>query len=595
MLPTAIRLAAQRGAGAIMPAARHVVVVGGVAGGASAAARLRRLDEAVSITVLERGPYASFANCGLPYFVGGTIVDEAKLLVATPELFADRFRIDVRTGCEVVALNPAAHALTVRGPDGVLWEEQYDACVLATGAKATELPVPGATGEGVFHLRSIPDSRAIRQWIMQHNARHATVVGAGFIGLEITHALRGRGLDVDLIEAQSQVMAPMDADFGPPIEAELTRNGVVVRCGETLAEVMRIGGRMAVRLGSGAEIATDFVIVAAGARPESTLAREAGLNVAESGGIVVDEQMRTSADGVWAVGDVVQGPRVLDHHQEIVPLAGLANRQGRVAAESIAGVPWNPAMRAVQATAICQAFDITMAMTGTLDKALRHTGWLEGSYHTVQTHPGHHASYYPGALPLHLKLAFAAADGRVLGAQAVGTAHEAVARRIDVIATAIQMGATVTDLAECELCYAPQFGSAKDPVNVIGMVAANVLAGLAPLSRWDDILASAQAVEAGGSATVTVLDVRTLEEFEEGHIPGAVHVTLENLRDAGTALPTGPLEVCCRVGQRAYIAVRLLRQRGVDARLLSGGYQTYLQRQSRGAAGYEDIVAPSIQ
>jgi len=592
------------GAGADHP--RRVLIVGGVAGGASTAARLRRLDETAEIIMFEKGPYASFANCGLPYYVGDVIKDASKLVVADNALFHDRFRIQVRTNTEVTAIDTEHKMLKVRKADGSEVQEPYDACVIATGASPVKLPIPGIEGPGVFHLRTIPDSEAIRAWIKRHNATHVTVVGAGFTGMELVHSLRDRGMDVTLVERLPHVMAPMDNEFAAPIEAELKRHGVDVVCGDGVAEVLRPEAPedpcrpMKVKLASGREITTSLVLSVAGARPTSQLAVAAGLEVTPRlRAVVVDSQMRTSAPDVWAVGDVVQSYRVLDHLGQVVPLAGLANRQGRVAAESIVGLDTH--MREVQATAVCRAFGITISMTGWLDKALQHDAerWPKGSYHVIHTHPGNHASYYPGATPLHMKLAFSAKDGRVLGAQAVGWSHESVVRRIDVISMCIQMKGTVHDLAELEACYAPQYGSAKDPVNVAGMLAVNVLKGLAVLSDWDAVMAAANAVASGEAQADAeadsglVVDVRLPEEFAAGSIPGAVNVPLETMRDASAldALPKGrPLHMLCRVGQRAYIAQRLLCQQGYDARLLSGGYQTYLALQPRGADGWKDIV-----
>jgi NADPH-dependent 2,4-dienoyl-CoA reductase/sulfur reductase-like enzyme/rhodanese-related sulfurtransferase len=540
---------------------RRVRIVGGVAGGASCAARLRRLDEHASITLYDRGPHVSFANCGLPYFVGDVIADESKLLVATPALFRDRFAIDVHTGTEAIAIDRARKTLTLRDvASGATSEEPYDVLVLAPGAAPIRPPLPGIDRPGVFAVRSIPDTRRIRAWIEARAAKQAVVVGGGFIGLEMAENLVHRGIAVTILEKLAQVMPPLDAEMAAPVMEHLRARGVALHLGDGLAAIEEEGGRLVVVAESGARLAADLVILAIGVRPETKLARDAGLAIGARGGIAVDEQMRTSDPAIWAVGDAVEVRDLLLGQETVLPLAGPANRQGRIAAESIAGRATR--FRGVQATAVVGVLGMTVASTGASEKGLRRAGVAD--FAKIYLHPGHHAGYYPGAQPIHLKLLFSRGDGRILGAQAAG--FEGVEKRIDVIATAIQLGGTVHDLAEAELCYAPQYGAAKDPVNLAGMIAANALAGDMPIADWDRL----------GAGDAVIVDVREPAEFAAGHVPGAINLPLHALRTRYAELPRDrAIWCCCGVGQRAYYATRFLRQHGYDAANLSGGYTTY--------------------
>ncbi|MFH1566853.1 MAG: FAD-dependent oxidoreductase [Gemmatimonadota bacterium] len=550
-------------------ATRRLLVVGGVAGGASCAARARRLSETAQITVFDRGHHVSFANCGLPYYVGDIIHSEADLLVATPELFARRFRIDIRCRHEVTAIDRQARTVQVRDLEGGRqYREPYDALVLAPGAAPVRPPLPGIDLPGIFALRSIPDSRRIRQWIETKQARRAVVVGGGFIGLEMTENLVHRGLRVTLLEKLPQVMAVLDEEMVTPVHCGLRDAGVDLRLGEGVAEFRAAGGRLTVISDRGTAFETDMVILAIGVRPETNLAIAADLELGERGGIRVDEQMRTSDPHVWAVGDAVEVRDVVTGQWTLIPLAGPANRQGRIAADSIFGRPAR--FRGVQGTAVCGLFGLIIAATGASERTLKRLG---RAYDKVYLHPGHHVRYYPGASPIDMKLLFDPGDGRILGAQAVGA--EGVDKRMDVIATAVQRGMTVYDLEEAELCYAPQFGAAKDPVNLAGMIAANALRGDAPVVHWEDLPGSG----------ATLLDVRDPDEFAEGHVPGAASIPLNELRDRLGEVPPGrPVWVYCQVGQRAYYATRLLRLSGYDAHNLTGGYKTYLavQRECAG-------------
>ncbi|HEY2387461.1 MAG TPA: FAD-dependent oxidoreductase [Candidatus Binatia bacterium] len=562
--------------------AKRVLIVGGVAGGASCAARLRRLDEEAEIVLLDRGPHVSFANCGLPYFVGNVIADERKLLVASRELFRERFNIEVRTRHEVVAIDRAAGTIRVRdldsgGADDRI--ERYDALVLAPGAAPIRPDLPGIDLPGIFAVRTIPDSRRIRRWIEERKPERALIVGGGFIGLEMVENLAIRGLRTTVLEKLPQVMPPLDPEMAHRVAEHLTSRGVELRLSDGLAgfEAGR-GAEIIALTESGARVATDLVILSIGVRPETALAKAAGLPLGARGGIAVDAQMRTADPRIWAVGDAVEVRDVLTGQEVIVPLAGPANRQGRVAAESICGRA--RLFRGVQATAVVGVFGLTVACTGASEKGLRRAG--VAAFEKVYLHPGHHAGYYPGAKPIHLKLLFSVPDGRVLGAQAAGT--EGVEKRIDVIATAIQMGGTVRDLAEAELCYAPQFGAAKDPVNLAGMVAVNHLDGLMPLADW-------QQLAANGSVLV---DVRAADEWDAGHVEGALHIPLPELRRRHGELPRDrPIAVYCGVGQRAYYATRFLLQRGYRAANLSGGYATYQALRDVGLAPITYGSAPS--
>ena len=534
---------------------RKVIIVGGVAGGASCAARLRRLDENADITVYDRGPFVSFANCGLPYHVGGVIPCEASLLLASPQLFHDRFRIEVKVYHEVLAIRRDARTVTVRNVlTGEVFEDGYDSLVLSPGAAPLKPALPGVNLPGVFTVRTIPDTREIRAWIKEKQASHAVVAGGGFIGLEMAENLRHLGLDVVLVQNTPQVMVTMDPEMVAPLHEHLREKGVQLRLNTPLTGIARRGGRLVVN----GDMETDLVILGLGVRPETTLAKAAGLNLGERGGIVVDEHMRTSDPAILAVGDAVEVRDLVTAQPMLLALAGPANRQGRIAADVIAGRASQ--FRGVQGTAVCGVFDLALGQTGATEKSLRRAGIT--AYEKVYLHPKHHVGYYPGAETLHMKLLFATADGRLLGLQAVGRAD--VARKVDVVSALMQKHGTVFDLEEAELCYAPQFGAAKDALNYAGFVAANHLRGDLPLAHWNALPEGA-----------FLLDVRDEDEFKEGHAPGALNIPLAELRDRMAELPRGkPLHVYCGVGQRAYYAVRVLLQNGFDARDISGGWTT---------------------
>jgi NADPH-dependent 2,4-dienoyl-CoA reductase/sulfur reductase-like enzyme/rhodanese-related sulfurtransferase len=562
----------------------------------SFAARARRLAEDAEIVVLERDAYVSFANCGLPYHLAGEIPDRRSLLLHTPQSLAASLNLDVRTGHEVIGLDLERQAVRVRERDGEReYEERYDALVLSTGAGPFVPPVPGVNLPAVRVLRNIPDVDTLRE-LVDGGARRAVVVGAGFIGLEAAEALRHRGLDVTLVELVQQVLPPLDPEMARDVELELRRHDVDVRLGTSLAAVhpatssdgahdagsnaagsnaagSSTGGAapaVVVELSDGSQVPADLVLLAVGVRPETTLAAAAGLTRNERGAIVVDENLLTSAPNVYAVGDAIEVVDAVTGAPAVVPLAGPANRQGRAAADHLFGRAGR--RTPVLGTAIVRVFDTVAATTGRPQKALTAAGI---AHHAVHLHPGHHAGYYPGARPLHLKLLFAP-DGRILGAQATGS--EGVDKRIDVIATAIRAGMTVHDLADLELAYAPPFGSAKDPVNLAGMVATNLLAGDFAVWHGRDLpTAFAGNNGAGDDGAPELLDVRSAKEFTNGHLPGALNIAHTQLRDRIGEVPAGrPVLVYCASGFRSYLALRVLRQNGFDdVRSLSGGIKTF--------------------
>ena len=540
---------------------KRILIVGGVAGGASCAARARRLSEQAEIIVFDRGPYVSFANCGLPYYVENVILDEKKLLVATPELFWERFRVEIRLESEVLAIDREKGSIQVKDlKSGRIYGEGYDALVLAPGAYPLRPPLPGIDLPGIFALRTIPDSRLIREWISRQNAKRAVVVGGGFIGLEMAENLVKRGISVTIVERLPQVMPLLDPEMVVPLHDHLAANGLNLCLGDPVARFdQNAEGGISVQAQSGKTHLADLVILGIGVSPETSLAKSAGLHTGGRGGIRVDDQMRTNDCRIWAVGDAVEVRDIVTGEWSLIPLAGPANRQGRVAADAIFGR--GTKFRGVQSTAVCGVFDLTVAYTGATERTLRRVGL---DYEKIYLHPGHHVGYYPNAKPIAMKLLFSPGDGRILGAQAVG--EEGVEKRIDVISMAIQTGSSVYDLEAAEMCYAPQFGAAKDPVNIAGMIAANALRGDAPVAHWEGMARS----------NAFVLDVRDAGEFTAGHVDGAHNIPLPELRGRMTEIPRDrEVWVYCGVGQRSYYAARALRLNGFEARNLSGGHKTH--------------------
>ncbi|MGB9791527.1 MAG: FAD-dependent oxidoreductase [Thermacetogeniaceae bacterium] len=558
---------------------KKVCIVGGVAGGASCATRLRRLDEGAEIVLFERGDYVSFANCGLPYHIGGAIPKRESLFVATPELLRKRFRIDVRLRHEVVGIDREKKEIEVRDlADGRSYREGYDVLVLAPGAEPLKPPFPGVDLPGVFTLRTIPDMDAIIRWIDEKSARRAAVIGGGYVGLEVAENLRKRGLDVAVVEQMDQVMAPLDYEMAALVQAHLKEKGVELCLGEQVREIEQKGYGLVVRT-AGREIPADLVLVAVGVRPEARLAAEAGLEIGPTGGIKVDEYLRTSDPYIYAVGDAIEVTHFVSGTPVVVPLAGPANRQGRLVADNICGR--RIAYRNTQGTSIIKVFDLVAAATGLNERVLKR---LERGYRSVIVHPFSHATYYPGATQMSIKLLFDPADGKILGAQVVG--QEGVDKRIDVLATALRAGMTVFDLEHLELAYAPQFSSAKDPVNIAGFAAANILRGDVDVVTWDEITA----LQSGGALLV---DVRTPAEANQGAIPGAVNIPVDELRSRLEELPRHRrIVLYCGVGLRSYIAYRILKAAGFSGIFsLSGGYRTWKAATSWSQGGPPAAVA----
>jgi NADPH-dependent 2,4-dienoyl-CoA reductase/sulfur reductase-like enzyme/rhodanese-related sulfurtransferase len=533
-----------------------VVIVGAVAGGASAAARLRRLNESAQIILFERGSEPSFANCGLPYYIGGVISERQKLLVAPKKLLKERFRLDVRTRTNVESINLEAKIITARNLEtGEVTEESFDKLILAPGASPQRPDIPGADSDRLFSLRDLSDADRIHAQTV--SAKSAIIIGGGFIGIEMAENFTHRGLKTTLIQRDPQLMTPFDPEMTTPLLTELIGRGVDVRLSAAPAS-FRTDHQFHVHLASGETVTADFGILAIGVRPENELAVNAGLKTGPRGGIVVNAHMQTSHPDVYAVGDVIESRSFPANNPVQVPLAGPANRQGRIAADHMASR--NSRFRGVQGTAILGAFNIALAMTGESEKSLRRANT---SYQKIYIHPANHAGYYPGAKGMSLKLLFDPASGKILGGQAVG--GEGVDKRIDVISIAIQAGMTVFDLEEAELCYAPQFGSAKDPVNMAGFVASGVIRGDHPVVHLADL-----------NEAHYLLDVRTPAEFAAGALPGAINIPIDELRERLSELPGDrPIAAYCKVGQRGYNATRLLMQHGFPVQNISGGYTTY--------------------
>ncbi|WP_429163819.1 FAD-dependent oxidoreductase [Aeromonas rivipollensis] len=551
---------------------KRILIVGGVAGGASAAARARRLSEEAEIVMFERGEFVSFANCGLPYHIGGDIPDRDALLLQTPQSFKRRFNVDVRVFHEVIEIDKAGKSLLVRNlQTGEERREPYDVLLLSPGAAPIRPPFPGIDSPGVHTLRNIPDMDRILAALAHEQPRHVTVVGGGFIGLEMMEALHQRKLAVTLLELSDQVMAPVDKEMANMLHARIREEGVDLRLGTGLCAIERlelpaekgsaVPAGLRLTLNDGSHLDTGLLILAIGVKPETLLAAKAGLELGPRGGIKVDAGMRTSDPFIYAVGDVVEETDFVTGGSVLIPLAGPANRQGRIAADNMLGR--SETYKKTQGTAICKLFDLAVASTGLNEKRLVQLGL---PFEKVYVHPGSHAGYYPGAHPVSLKLLFAP-DGRIYGAQAIG--KDGIDKRIDVLAVAQRAGLTVFDLQDLELTYAPPFGSAKDVINMAGFVASNHLKG-------DSILCHAAEVQARHSHQ-QVVDVRNAPELDKlGRIPGALHIPLDELRGRLDELPRDKeLIISCQVGLRGHVACRLLSQHGFKVKNLSGGFKTW--------------------
>ncbi|MCA0350417.1 MAG: FAD-dependent oxidoreductase [Chloroflexi bacterium] len=541
-----------------------IVIIGGVAAGMSAATRLRRLDEHAEIVVLERGEYVSYANCGLPYHIAGTIAEREKLLVASPEYLRQTFNLDLRLQHEVIAIDPQQKTVTIKTPQQPTpIQERYDKLLIAVGSQALQLPIPGSDLPQIHTVRTIPDVDQINQ-LLADGARHAVVIGAGYIGLEMIEALQQRGLTVELVELAKQVLPLFDHEMVSEVADLLQQHGVKLHLGASAQRFVPTNQQIAVHLSDGRQIKTDLVIMAVGVRPSSQLAQAAGLTLGERGGIAVNQYLQTSDSAIYAAGDVIEVQDTVLQQPALIALAGPANRQGRIVAEHMLGR--SSRYHSSQGTAIVKVHTTTCAMTGASEKSLQRA---QRAYHKIYLHPNDHAGYYPDAQQMHLKLLFAPADGRILGAQIVGGAG--VDKRIDVLATAIRAKMSVHDLTELELAYAPPYGSAKDPINMAGFLASNLLDGTVKFWYAEEYPAITE--------HALIVDVRNPDEYAAWHIPQAINLPLAELRAAIPSLKAQaegrPIRLHCMVGMRSYIAYRILRQSGfANVATLAGGALT---------------------
>ncbi|MGG3307568.1 CoA-disulfide reductase [Paenibacillus lautus] len=541
---------------------KKIVIVGGVAGGASAAARLRRLDESSTIILVERGEYISFANCGLPYYIGETIQDRNKLMVQTVPGLSSRYQLDIRNLSEVTSIQRDEKMVTIKNlKTGETYTESYDYLILSPGAKPIVPDIPGLSeSRNVFTLRNIPDTDRIKQFVDSDNPKEAVVVGGGFIGLEMAENLADRGIQVTVIEMANQVMAPLDYEMAAIVHSHLKEKGVRLIL-EDGVRAFHDGGHR-IELSSGNQISTDMVLLSIGVRPENSLAIDADLPVNDRGGIRVNEYLQTADPNIYAIGDAIEVRDFILQSPTIIPLAGPANRQGRLVADHIYGK--NNRYKGTLGSSIAKIFDLTVAATGANEKRLKQ---MNAPYQAIHIHPSSHAGYYPGAYSISLKLLFHPETGQIYGAQAVGA--DGVDKRIDVIATAIKGNLSVWDLTELELSYAPPYSSAKDPVNYAGYVASNMLDGLVEAVQWDEI---DDLVRKGA----TLIDVREPKERDAGYIEGSINIPLNDLRNRLKELPENEtLYVTCQVGLRGYLAARILAEHGFSVKNLDGGWKTY--------------------
>lgn len=539
------------------------IIVGGVAGGASAAARLRRLDESAQIVMFERGEYISFANCGLPYYIGGEITKKSALTLQTPQSFHARFNVDVRVNSEVVAIDREAKTVTVRSKDRGEYTESYDKLILSPGAAPILPRMEGADLDRVFTLRNIPDTIKIKEYVEEEFPDSAVVVGGGYIGIEMAENLKNAGVAVTVVELADHVIAPLDYDMACEVHRHLREKGIRLILQNGVQSIAEDGEKLKVTLSSG-EVETDMVLLAVGVRPDTALAKEAGVALNQRGAIVVDEHMRTNDPDIYAVGDAVEISDFVTGQKGYIPLAGPANKQGRIAADNICGIP--STYKNTQGSSILKVFDMTVATTGVNERTAKAAGL---DYDKVYTYSNSHASYYPGSTGMSIKTLYEKGTGRILGAQIVG--YDGVDKRCDVLATAIRAGMTAADLCDLELCYAPPFGSAKDPVNFVGYVIENTLRGQVKNFFWDEVASLPR------DGSVTLLDVRTDSERAGGqYIEGFLHIPVDELRERAGELDTSkPVYIHCRTGLRSYVACRMLTGMGFDCYNLSGGWRLY--------------------
>lgn len=540
------------------------LIIGGVAGGATAAARIRRISEKDDIVLFEKGEYISYANCGLPYYIGGTIADRDRLFVQTPEAFARRFRIDVRINSEVTAIHPDRKTVEVKGPDGATYEESYDRLLLSPGAVPFRPSLPGIDLPGIFTLRNVADTDAVKSYLGSHNVRRALVIGGGFIGLEMAENLQEAGAEVAVVEMADQVMAPIDYSMAAIVHQHLLEHGVTLYLNTAVTSFEQGSDGLTVTFASGEKVNADIVILSIGVRPANSLALQAGLQTGARGGITVNEYLRTSVADIYAVGDAIEYPHPINGEPWMNYLAGPANRQARIVADNMV---WGDKTKYEGAigTSVAKVFDLTVAATGMAAKRLRQAGI---PYLTATIHPNSHAGYYPGATIMSAKVVFDPTTGKLLGAQAVG--YDGIDKRIDEFALVIKNGGTVADLTRLEHAYAPPYSSAKDPVALAGYVAGNILSGKMNPIYWRELRDM-------DKEKVTLIDVRTAEEFATGAIEGAINLPLDDIRESLASIPAGkPVVLYCGVGLRGYLASCILRQNGFnDVRNLIGGLRTY--------------------
>lgn len=541
-----------------------VVIVGGVAGGATAAARLRRLDETAEIVVFERSGFISYANCGLPYYIGGVIEDEADLTLQTPESFYERFRVQMKVHHEVTAIDRAAKTVTVRNLEtGEVFAEAYDKLLLSPGAKPTQPALPGVGLDRLFTLRTVEDTLRIHRFVEEQHPRSVVLAGGGFIGLELAENLREKGLDVTIVQRPTQLMNPFDADMAALIHREVRAHGVRLALGHTVEGFAEANGGVQVLLKDEAPLQADMVILAIGVTPDSRLAADAGLELGLKGSIVVNDRMQTSDPDIYAVGDAVQVTHFVSGQPALIALAGPANKQGRIAADNIAG--GDSRYKGSQGSSVLKIFSLTAAATGLNETAARRAG-LDAD--AVVLSPMNHAGYYPGGQVMTMKVVYERGTGRLLGGQILG--GDGVDKRIDVLATALRAGMTAADLTELDLAYAPPYSSAKDPVNMAGYIIENLLTGKVQQFRLDDLAALPR------DGSVTLLDTRTPEEYRRGHADGFINLPLDELRERlGELDPAKPVYVMCQSGLRSYVACRILSQHGFHCYNFAGGYRFY--------------------
>jgi len=540
------------------------IIIGGVAGGATAVARIRRLDESAEIILLEKGKHISYANCGLPYYIGGVIPNRTNLFLQTPISFGKRYNVDVRVEHTAIRIDATEKTVTVRCPDGNEYVESYDKLLLSPGASPIKPALPGADLNGIFTLRDVADTDRIKAYVETCNVQHAVVIGGGFIGLEMAENLHHTGAEVSIVEMANQVMAPFDFSMAAHVHQHLVRKGVQLYLEETVERFEKENGKINIYLKSGKIIPADLVILSVGVRPETSLARSAGLKIGETGGIWVDYFLQTSAKDIYAVGDAIEFPHPLTGKPYLNFLANPANRQGRLVADNMVKNNVEKYEGAI-GTGIAKIFDMTVATTGLPAKKLQQ---LEIPFQSSHTHSASHAGYYPGSMPMSIKLTFDPENGKLYGAQGVG--YHGVDKRIDQAALLIKLGGTVFDLAKIEHCYAPPYSSAKDPIAIAGYVASNIVTNRMPVVHWREI-------EATNLDDITLLDVRSRTELLDGFIRGSKNIPLDELRERMDEIPTDkPIYINCAIGLRGYLALKVLTQHGFkNVKNVSGGYKTY--------------------